>query len=131
MPIDEHDDEDEDCEEEENEEEEIERDEEEEEEVDEQRQAGPSVNVAKDKSIQKGRTRTLMGHANTRTGEAMTDPVEEDEDEEEQEEEQEEEDYEEEEEEEEEVVRPCHWDSTVREREIQRVGFWHRRAHRQ
>lgn len=129
MAIEEHDDDDEDVEEEEdNEEEEVEREEDEEEDDDERRQAGPSLNVTKDKSSQKSRTRTLLGHAHTRT-EGMTDRVEEEEEEEQEEEEQEEEEYEEEEEEE--VVRPCQWESTARERELHKVSFWHRRAHRQ
>lgn len=118
VAIEEHDDEEEDVEEEEeNEEEEEEGREEEEEEDDERRQPGPSRNVAKDKSSQKSRTRTVLGH--TRTEEDVADRVEE-------EEEEEEEEYEEEEEEEE---RPCQWDVT--ERDLHKVSFWHRRAQRQ
>ncbi|XP_023140414.2 SERTA domain-containing protein 4 isoform X1 [Amphiprion ocellaris] len=123
--VDDHDDEDEDIEEEEHEEEE-EREEEEEEEDDERRQAGPSTDV-KDKSSQKSRTRTLLGHAHARTGDScMADRVEEEEGEQEEEEEEEDE-----EEEEEQVVRPCQWDSTSSERELHKFSFWHRRAHRQ
>ena len=129
MAVEEHDDEDEDAEEEEENEEEEEREEEEEEEEedDERRQAGPSLDVVKDKLSQKSRTRTLLGHAHTRTEEdsCMTDRVVEEEEEGEQEEE------EEEEEEEEQVVRPCQWDSCATEREHHKVSFWHRRAHRQ
>uniref|UniRef100_A0A3P8TLV9 SERTA domain containing 4 n=1 Tax=Amphiprion percula TaxID=161767 RepID=A0A3P8TLV9_AMPPE len=122
VAVDDHDDEDEDIEEEEHEEEE-ER-EEEEEEDDERRQAGPSADV-KEKSSQKSRTRTLLGHAHARTGDScMADRVEEEEGEEEEEEE-------DEEEEEEQVVRPCQWDSTSSERELHKFSFWHRRAHRQ
>lgn len=127
MTIHEHDEDDEDCEEEEEEEDEEEENDEEEaerdgEEVEEQRQAGPSLSIATDKQIQKARTRTSLARANARTAEGVIDPMEEGEDEEEQGEDE----YEEEEDEE--VVRPFHW---VREREIQRAGFWHRRAHRQ
>lgn len=116
------DDEDEDVEEEEENEYEEEREDEDEEEDDDRRQAGPSIDVVKDKSRQKIRTGVLLGHANTRTEEesCMTDRVE-DEDEGEQEEE-------EEDEEEDQVVRPCQWDS---ETELHKVSFWHRKAHRQ
>uniref|UniRef100_A0A3Q1J9R3 SERTA domain-containing protein n=1 Tax=Anabas testudineus TaxID=64144 RepID=A0A3Q1J9R3_ANATE len=116
------DDEDEDVEEEEENEYEEEREDDDEEEDDERRQAGPSIDVVKDKSRPKNRIGILLGHAYTRTEEesCMTDRVE-DEDEGEQEEE-------EDEEEEEQVVRPCQWDS---ERELHKVSFWHRKAHRQ
>ncbi|XP_034090653.1 SERTA domain-containing protein 4 [Gymnodraco acuticeps] len=108
VAIEEHDDEDE----EEEEEEENEDEEEGEEEEDDRREAGPSLDVVKDKSSQKSRTRTLLGHAHTRTEEdrCMTDREEEEEEEEEQ-------DEEEEEEEEGQVV-------------LQKVSPWHRRAHR-
>lgn len=128
MAVEEHDDEDDDVEEEdENEEEEEREEEEEEEDDDERRQAGPSINLVKDKSSQKSRTRTLLGHAHARTEEdsCMTDRVEEEEEDGEQEEE------EEEEEEEEQGVRHCQWDSTATERELHKVRFWHRRGHRQ
>ena len=140
MAIEEHDDEDEDAEEEEQneeeeEEEEEEREEEEEEEEDnERRQAGPSLDVVKNKSSQKSRTRTLLGHAHTRTVEdsCMADRVEEEEEEEEEEHGEEEEEEEEEVgEEEEQIDRPCQWDSTATERELHKISFWHRRAHRQ
>lgn len=125
MAIDEHDDEDEDVEDEEENEEEEER-EEEEEDDDERRQAGPSLSVVKDKLSQKSRTRTLLGHAHTRTEEdsCMTDRLEEEEGGEQEEEEGEEE-------EEEQVVRPCQWDTPATERDVHKVNFWHRRAHRQ
>lgn len=127
MTIHEHDEDDEDCEEEEDDEEEEEETVEEEaervgEEVEEQRQAGPSVTLAKENQIQKGRTRTSPARENARTAESAIDAMEEEEDDEEQVADE----YEEEEDEE--VVRPFHW---VREREVQRVSFWHRRAHRQ
>ncbi|XP_071327525.1 SERTA domain-containing protein 4 [Trachinotus anak] len=124
VAVQERDDEDEDVEEEEENEEEEEREEEEEEEDDE-RQAGPSIDVVKDKSSLKSRTRTLLGHAHTRTEEdsCMTGRAEEEE-----EGEQEEEEEEEDEEEEEQGVRPCQWAS---DRELHKVSFWHRRAHRQ
>ncbi|XP_060938591.1 SERTA domain-containing protein 4 [Limanda limanda] len=134
VAVEERDDEDEDVEEEEEneeeeeEEEDEEREEEEEDEEDEEedneRRPGPSVDLAKDKSSQK-RTRTLLGHPHTRTDEdtCMTDRVEDEE-----EGEQEEDEEEGEEEEEEQVTRPCQW---VSERELHKVSFWHRRAHRQ
>ncbi|XP_069579278.1 SERTA domain-containing protein 4 [Brachyistius frenatus] len=125
MAVDDHDDEDEDGEEEEeeNEDEEEEREEEEEEEDDERRQAGPSVDV-KDKSSQKSRTRTLLGHEHARTEDScMTDRVGVEEGEPEEEEE--------EEEEEEQLVRPCQWDSSATDRELHKFSLWHRRAHKQ
>ncbi|XP_076017111.1 SERTA domain-containing protein 4 [Genypterus blacodes] len=110
-------------EEEENEEEEEERVEEEEE-NEERRRAGPSLDAAKDKSSQKSRIRTLLAQrrGHRRTEESGTvDGVEEEEEEE----------VEEEEEEEERAVGPCQWDSTVVERELHKVSFWHHRGHRQ
>ncbi|XP_068195584.1 SERTA domain-containing protein 4 isoform X2 [Antennarius striatus] len=123
VAIEEHDDEDED---EENEEEDEEDEEEEEEEEDnERRQGRPSLYVVKDKSRQKGRTRTMMGHAHTATGEnsCMTGRVGEEEVDQEEEDEEEEED--------EQVVRPCQWDTKASERQLYKVGFWHHRAHKQ
>lgn len=118
MAVEEHDDE-EDVEEEENEEEE-ER-EEEEEENEERRRAGPSLDVVK--VNQKNQTRTLLAqrHAHTRTEDnGIMDGLEEEE----------EEDVEDEEEKEH-AVGPCQWDSTIVERELHKVSFWHHRGHRQ
>uniref|UniRef100_A0A3Q3J909 SERTA domain-containing protein n=1 Tax=Monopterus albus TaxID=43700 RepID=A0A3Q3J909_MONAL len=117
-------DENDDVEEEEDEEEnedEQEREDEDEEEDDEKRQAGPSTDV-KQRSSQRSRTRTLLGHAHPRTEEdsCIIDRIEE--------EEEGEQDEEEEVEEEEQVVRPCQWDSG---RELHKVSFWHRGAYRQ
>lgn len=124
MAVDEHDDEDDDAEEEDENEEEEEREEEEEEEDDERRQAGPSIDLVKDKLGQKSRTKTLLGHAHTRTEEdsCMNDRVEEEE---------EEEGEQEEEEEEEQGVRHCQWSPTATERGLRKVHFWHRRGQRQ
>lgn len=123
VAVEDHDDEDEDVEEEEENEEEEERDEEDEEE-DDSHQAGSSLDEVMGTSSQKSRTRTSLGqkHVHTRTEEdsCMTERVDEDEDEEE-----------EDEDEEEPITRPCQWDSTPTERELHKVGFWHRRGHRQ
>ncbi|XP_075964314.1 SERTA domain-containing protein 4 [Anarhichas minor] len=130
VAIEEHDDEDEDVEDEDEEEEEEEEDEreeeeeeEDEEEEDDRREAGPSLDVVKDKSSQKSRTRNLLGHAHTRTEEdnLVTDRVGEEEEGE----------QEEEEEEDGQDVRPGQLDSDAMQRELHKVSFWHRRAHRQ
>lgn len=120
VAVEEHEDEDEEVEEEEddeeNEDEECgEREDEEEEDDDDGRtQAGTSIGVTKDKSRHQSRTRMFHGSAQTRTQKNLTEVEEE---------EQEEEEYEEEE-----TGRSCQWDS---QKDLHKVDFWHRRAHRQ
>lgn len=120
VAVEEHDDEDEDVEEEEddeeNEDEECgEREDEEEEDDDDGRtQAGCSMSAAKDKSSHQSRTRMFQGCAQTRTQKKTTEAEEE---------EREEEEYEEEE-----IRRSCQWDS---QKDLHKVDFWLRRAHRQ
>lgn len=117
------DDEDEDVEEDEENEYEEEREDDEEEEDDERRQAGPSIDVVKDKSRQKSRTGTLLSHVYTRTEEeGCTTHKVDDEEEAEQEEGEEEEEIDDEEDEEEQVLKPY---------QHHKHSFWHRKAHRQ
>lgn len=121
VAVEEHDEEDEEEEEddEENEDEECgereEEEEEEEEDDDGRTPAGSSVSVAKDKWSHQSRTRMFQGCAQTRTEKSVTEVEEEEE-------------QEEEEDEEEETGRACQWDS---QKDLHKVDFWHRRAHRQ
>ncbi|KAM9842781.1 SERTA domain-containing protein 4 [Aulostomus maculatus] len=122
VAIEEHDDEDDDAEEEDENEEE-EEEEEEDDDDDERRKAGPSIELIKDKSNQKSRTRNMLGHTRTEDS-CLTERVEE-------EEEEEEEGEQDEEEEEERAVRHCQWESGATEGDLHKVHFWHRRGHRQ
>lgn len=116
VAVEEHDEEEEDVEEEDDEEENEEEDcgerEEEEEEGDDDGRtpAGSSISGAKDKTSHQSRTKMFQVCAQTRTEEDMTEVEEE------------------EQEEKEEIGRSCQWTS---QKDLRKVGFWYRRAHRQ
>ncbi|XP_077945533.1 uncharacterized protein LOC120832560 [Gasterosteus aculeatus] len=130
VAIEEHEDEEDDDEEEEEEEEEEENEEgeeeEEEEEEDDRGEAGPSLDVVKDKSSRKSRTRSSLGHTRTKQESRMAEGGKEEE-----EGPQEEEEEEEEEEEGGQEVRPRQLDSKAAGKELHKVSFWHRRPQRQ
>lgn len=102
-----------DIEEHEDEEDEEEEHEEEEEEEERREQAGTSLDLMNKSSSKRTRTGEGLKQAHTRTEEDMRDREEEEDDEED------------------EDGAGSSWDSDISEKQLHKVGFWQRRAHRQ